>query len=288
MLKIFSRQDANAEPVDPGTRILETLGDFELPNFEAAILRILEILRDPNAEPEEIGAALQTSPGLAIRLLKLVNSAAFGLSSQVNDLAHASNILGRARIESLVLGLAVRNALPRPQQNCFDPSRFWRGSFRRAALAKALAEELHPARAAESFTVGLLQDMAIPVLAMARAEDYGPVLEQWMSDTREYIDLARVEAELLNTTHAEVGTLLGLHWSMPDDLVEGIENHHGFDDEGLPAVQLVALLRDGETEMELERFILEATARFELHPDEIIAAIKRAFRDADELVLNLD
>jgi HD-like signal output (HDOD) protein len=242
-----------------------------------------------DAEPEDIGRTIQASPGLMVHVLRLVNSSAYGLSSPISDMSHAVCILGRAKLESLVLGIAVKAALPKPALVTFDPTRFWRGSFRRAALAKTLSDELHPADSADAFTIGMLQDMAVPVLATARAEDYAPVMREWMSDSEEITDLKALEHETIGTDHPTIGTLLGEHWGMPATLVQGIAAHHHADDpHTLPAVHLVSLLREGEGAPELERLVAEASDRYGLGADRVVEAVRSAFKDADELARNLE
>ena len=88
------------------------ISDFELPHFPGAVFRALEVIRNEASTLEEIAEALHADPAVSVRVLKLVNSAAFGMRQAVEDLAQAAHILGRSAVEELVISVAVRSALP--------------------------------------------------------------------------------------------------------------------------------------------------------------------------------
>ena len=278
MLKIFQRKKKN----ECKDELASHLGDFELPSFSASTIKILELIRDPDSDLDDVSEAMQTSPAIMIKVLQLVNSAAFGSQHSISNINHAACMLGRARLESTVLGVVVKENLPQPKGGRFDTNRFWRSALRRAVLAKRLAEILHPAVSTEAFTMGLLQDMGVQVLAASRTSEYDPILEEWLEDETLSNSLESVEQEMLGTTHAEVGQLLGNFWEMPDDMLKAIGDHHGTDDV-LPALQLVSLLREGEHEQEIEMILERAEADFGIDRDQMKLMIAEAFEEAAEL-----
>ncbi|MEZ6194651.1 MAG: HDOD domain-containing protein [Planctomycetota bacterium] len=265
----------------------EALRGYVPPNFRASSISLLRRLRDPDADTMEIAEGVNANPALMVRLLQMVNSAAFGLDGKVTDARHAVCVLGRGRLESLVLGLTVREALPREPAACFDDTRFWRGSLRRGALARSLAEQLHPAQAMECFTIGVLQDMAVPVLAAARGDDYAPVLREWFSDSQQVPDLSVMENDAIGLTHGSVGRLLGEHWGIPEGILHPIENHHDDSSEVLAAVRLVSFVREGERYPDVERIVEAARQDHDLEPDHVVATVENAFQQADELARQL-
>ena len=260
------------------------LKGVEAPTFPSSTLRILQQLRDPATEVAEIATCLEGDPGLVVRVLRTVNTSAYGPANPIGDVHHAVNYMGRAQLEQIVLALAVRDALPAGEARGFDSARFWRVSSKRAALARLLGSRLHPARAGEGFTGGLLQDMAVPVLAHAREAEYGPILEAWHGDGSEPLD--RLERQALGWTHADVGGLLGKHWELPGDLTNQIFRHHKSDvgdDELLPALRLVALLGENPADDGVEALTETARADYGLEPDWIGTALGQAEAQAGEL-----
>ncbi len=204
--------------------IMELLEGYELPSFPAAVMKVLEMLRDPDAALSDIARQVESDPGMHVKALKFVNSAAFGLARKVSNVHHAVTLLGRARLESLILPLAVKECMPSDNLICLDAKTFWTTNAKRACLARAIARRLHPATQLEAFTAGLLQDMAIPVLINAKKDDYCVALETWNSDPES--DLAQIEKAAFGFDHQTVGGLMAEEWNFPGYLQEAIGQHH--------------------------------------------------------------
>ncbi|MCP4201432.1 MAG: HDOD domain-containing protein, partial [bacterium] len=86
------------------------------------------LLRDPESSSTEIAARLEMDPGMHVKVLKTVNSASYGLSTEVNSLLQATNLLGRARLESIVVAIAVKAVMPKLETSEFDLAGFWRSA----------------------------------------------------------------------------------------------------------------------------------------------------------------
>ena len=71
---------------DEGATLSDLIGDYELPHFRVSTLEALTMLRDESASVAKI---VGVDPGLAVRILRLVNSAGFGLRHRVDDVGHA-------------------------------------------------------------------------------------------------------------------------------------------------------------------------------------------------------
>ncbi len=225
--------------VDPRQELVKVLGDQELPSFPAVHMRVLKMLRDPKIHMKLVAGQVAADPALSVKVLRTVNSAAFGLRRPVQDVQHAMTLIGRSSMEGLVLGLAVRTATPQTPVPGYNPQRFWRAAARRAAIAKSLADALEPRVRMVSFTAGMLQDMALPLLAH-RKEDYSPLLRDWHSGGGE---LEAMEQDHFGWTHAEVGHWLAADWDFPEQLGSAIGRHHASEEAPGP-VHLVSLLSE--------------------------------------------
>ena len=249
-------------------RLDEILQGQEPPTFPQGVLSLLKLLRDPDSEISAIAEALNWDPGLVVRVLKTVNSAAFGAARKIDSVQHAVSMMGRSQLEQLVLAIAVKGALPSAPAPGFKADRYWQAAFFRAGMARAVAERLHPADQARSFTGGLLQDMAIPLLAHARPDDYGKVLLEWHGSPS--VDLHDLEKEALGFSHDEVGGHLSTDWELPENLTTVIQGHHddsATDAELPPALRLVALHRETEREYGIEAMIEAAKTMYGLAAD---------------------
>ena len=284
MFKFLGR---SARKQDPKKALRGVLGEYSLPSFSNAVLKALEKLRDPQATPASVGEALSVDPGLSVRLLSTVNSAAYALRREVRSIDHAVALLGIPTVESLVLSAAVGETIPTRSQPGYENDRFWRAAARRAATAKALAGMLTPATASESFTAALLQDMAIPFLATSLSSQYGPVLEAWHAEGG---NLATLEQEAFGWDHAEVGNWLGIEWKLPESLGNAIGGHHGAvndetdETECPPAVYLVSFIGETDEHLGIDTLVETAEQEDVLPSQQVEPLVETSFESAEELV----
>jgi HD-like signal output (HDOD) protein len=263
-----------------GSVLREALGDVDIPSFPGVILDTLETLRDPEVSAHAVAESLRPDPGATVRLLRLVNSAAYGPAQPVRSVSQAVAIAGLGTAESMLLAVGVKVALPNVDVDGLDQRRFWQAAARRGALAKAFAEQLHPATAGESFTAGLLQDMAVPLLAIARPE-YRPVLREWHGEGG---DLAVMEEATFGWSHDSVAAELCNAWELPINLQNAIGGHHGhLDFVAPPAVTLSAPLREVRSQEALEEVIILATENYGMNPDATLELVLSAEDDAAEI-----
>jgi len=263
-------------------KLTDILDRAVLPSFPAAVMCVLEKIRDEDSSLTQIADAVQCDPGLTVRILKTVNSASFGARRAIENVSHAVSFLGRSQLESLVLALAVKGALPRQDVRGFESSRFWTSAAQRATLARRFAAELHPADQGDCFSIGLLQDMAVPILATTAPDEYGPVLEEWHGVGESELD--RLEQEAFGWTHGEVGLRLADRWALPTKLADGIANHHGRGSAAFaPSIHLVSFLRETAPDAGVEVLIEEGRSHYGLEADWMIETVIQACEEAYDL-----
>ena len=269
------------EQKDPKDELKTLLGDYELQSFPAGVMNVLGMLRDPHSEIKDIADQIQMDPGMNVKILRLVNSAAFGLVTKVSNLHHAVTILGRSRLESMLLTYAVATTIP-PTMECMEVSHFWLASARRACLAKHIALRLHAATQAESFTAALLQDLAIPLVSKGKGSLYKDLLIKWHKDKAADIDV--MERELLGYDHPAIGALIAEGWELPEYLVHAIAGHHDLSEQSSaePAVQLVSLLRYYDEDDGTERLLETAEKKFGISINMMEEMISKAFAEAEQ------
>lgn len=263
--------------VDPRERLLHTLARADLPTLPSAHLRVLQALRSDRSLPD-VGRELALDPALTSAVLRTVNSAAFGLRRKVADASHAASLLGRAELETLVLGMGVVATSPRDPPGLRTED-FWRTSARRAVTARALADHVAPRDRSACFTAGLLQDMALPLLCQARPAVYMELLA-----SHDHADLAAHERAALGVDHAEVAGWLAEHWRFPENLAMALRTHHAVG-EGPPPVVVAGLLAHDEEDAWIEEtarrvgvgsaIVAQAIAEGRALGDDLAAAILR-------------
>lgn len=272
MLGIFTKRSA-----DPKADLKAMLGEYELPSFRTTVMETLRLLRDENATAHDIAVQIELDPGIQMKVLRAVNSAAFGLPTKVSSVLHAINLLGRSRLEPLVLTAAVRDALPQGQTAGFDGTIFWQHSAVRAMAARGFAKVLHSGTQEEAFAAGLLLDMAIPVLVASKGAAY---VEAYRPNDESPSLIGREEATL-GYNHTTVGRLIAETWELPDYLCDAIELHHDLDSEGAePGIKLAGLIRDADKQEEMGHVVSAAESRFGLAGQTASEILARAFADS--------
>ncbi|MDA3904352.1 MAG: HDOD domain-containing protein [Desulfuromusa sp.] len=258
------------------------LAEFDIPSFSSAVVSLLGKLRDPEISIDELATELERDPGLHIRVLKTVNSSAFGLSRQVSNIKHAVNLMGRGRLESLVLSVAVKNNLAMNKQAAwFDMAQFWKTASRQAAVARILETTLHPSTQSDVFTIGLLQNIAIPILANREGDRYRTLYQRWQT---EKINLAEQELQLFGIDHATLGAQMAEHWGFPEALIMGIGEHHEAENQDIPVSVKIAALMEGNLEKDSAADLAQAAAQlFNLDHKTLLPLIEQALQQSAEL-----
>lgn len=196
-----------------------------LPSIPSLYTEIVEALHDPEVTLETVGNIIAKDIAMTAQILKLVNSAFFGLRRQVSSPAEAANYLGLDTIRSLVLSINAFSQFESVKIEGFSFSALWTHSLDTGAAAKAIAKMEGADRklADESFVSGLLHDTGKIVLAANYADQYAQVLKLTQNDG---FDQCKAERQVFGANHADVGGyLLGL-WGLPVPVVEAIAFHH--------------------------------------------------------------
>ena len=278
MQKLFARK-----PADAKAELKEVFDGYTLPTFPTVYLEALQLVRDTDASAGALADVLASDPGLTMRLLGTVNSAAFGLRSPIKSVHHAVSMLGRGHIESMLISLASHSSLPSAPCDGFEPERFWRTAARRAATARALADRLAPAERSECFTAALLSDMAVPVLCTRKGAPYTQVLQGWHEGQGE---LQEMERATFGWDHAQVAALMCDDWGFPTVIAEAIAAHHGSDDaevHELPPVNLAALIPEINGERGVAAVAEHAHDSMGMDTDEVRALVETSFLQAEEI-----
>jgi serine phosphatase RsbU (regulator of sigma subunit) len=173
-------------------------------------------------DSRDLAQLVANDPVLTAELLRISNSAYFGLVSQVKSVSRAVTVLGNRALRNLVLCISMRDALRSDAIPGFDIDVYWEDALHRAVSARMLAElaRLDPE---ECFTAGLLQDFGLLVLLFLnpdKVEHWDRIAESTPDERRD------IEIDLFHSTHDEVGLTLANSWDLPPDLAFAMGYHH--------------------------------------------------------------
>jgi putative nucleotidyltransferase with HDIG domain len=196
-----------------------------LPGMPAVYREIVAAQRNPETPIQAIGDIVGRDPVMTARLLKLVNSAFFGLRCHIDSPADAAHYLGVETLRALVLTLHAFAHLRPPVIGGFSCAALWSHSLEVAALAKALALSEGASRrlADEAFVAGLLHDAGKVVLAANFPDCYAEVERRIAASD---VEAHAMEREVFGASHAEVGGYVIGDWSLPVPVLDAITHHH--------------------------------------------------------------
>ena len=197
-------------------------GFSQLPSAPALYFDLKELLDDPDSDNRQVAKLVSTDPVVCARILKLANSAFYGLPRTVSEIQEAVMYLGTGMISALVLTIHIYRQLPIPG---FNIETFWKHSMTVSALARQTARQAGcPAREiSAASTAGLLHDMGQLVFLSNLPERYFPLFRQAGNDEHQLVEL---EEEAFGVDHAELCAHLLSLWQLPDSVVEAVAGHH--------------------------------------------------------------
>jgi putative nucleotidyltransferase with HDIG domain len=195
----------------------------KFPGMPGAAVKLLALVEDPGVSVPQIESILRQDPGLTANLLRLANSAYFGIPSKVGSVRQAVILLGLKRVVQMVIA-ACTSALMDQTVPGYDlqAGELWRHSLAVSVAAEGLVRELKLDAAEEIFTAALLHDVGKIVLGQFVQENYAKIalaLEQGLA-------FETAESIVLGTNHAEIGAQVLSKWSLPAGIVHAVRWHH--------------------------------------------------------------
>jgi HD-like signal output (HDOD) protein len=169
--------------------------------------------------------------------------------------------------------------LPQVEQDFFDMKKFWLRSTRRASLARALAQLLHPTTQAESFAIGLLQDMGLPVLVNTHPNKYKEILELWNETPHKPLHI--IEREYFDFDHFTIGGLMAGEWKLPDKLVAAISRDNPSEID--LSLNILAFIPLEDEELIKQALIRVCVESHNLEEEVITQAVEEALAASKEL-----
>jgi len=137
----------------------------DLPTLPQVVTRIMSMMDDPNASAEDVNNVLERDPTLVAKILKLVNSAFYGLPHKISSVRQAIVILGFSTVRSLAISAAVFDLFGEGNDEAFSRIKFWEHSIGVASAARLVGRREGGIDEETAFVTGLLHDLGKLVLA---------------------------------------------------------------------------------------------------------------------------
>jgi putative nucleotidyltransferase with HDIG domain len=178
----------------------------------------------------DLNKVISLDPVLTGRLLKLINSAYYGLNSHVTSLIKAITMLGINTVKNLALSTAILSTLPQNKSlDGLNMEGYWRHSLCVGVTSKLLAAKqgVESKYHQEYFTAGLLHDIGKIPLNSVLSSDYMNTIAAADLDRKHLYNL---ENESLGINHCNAGALIAKAWKLESPIIDVISFHHGMEE----------------------------------------------------------
>lgn len=187
--------------------------------------KILELSKDKHSTTRDIETELKKDPGITMQVMRMANSAYFGVRSTIDTLSRAICVIGTKRISKMVLAISAMNSLKQFKNELISMENFWYHSVSSAVIASNLAKHCCHYDYDAVFLGALLHDIGQLILFHKRPMQIQRALKLMHEDSATK-QLYNYENEVLGFNHMQLGAAIAERWRLPDNLIECIAYHH--------------------------------------------------------------
>jgi HD-like signal output (HDOD) protein len=196
----------------------------ELPPMPQVMFKAREIMNDPTSSFRALADILEKDQAMATRVLRLSNSAYYGLAGKVTSVQHAAVLLGYKTVGEVV-AMAISSKLLGDSLEGYklNSGDLWKHSLAVAISSRLIAARRNKELENDAFSAGLIHDAGKIVLNRYVLER-SSMFEEYMSDDQKsFLD---AEKDILGFDHSEIAAEMCNIWKIPKSLVSAICFHH--------------------------------------------------------------
>lgn len=205
-------------------RVIENIDS--LPSLPKIVTKLLTIVNSADTSAEDAAELIEKDPALTSKMIRLANSAFYGIPRSISSVSSAVVILGFNTIRSLVLSASVMKMFSGSGGRAIDKDKFWTHSIICALASKIIVRHFINIRMMDpesAFCAGILHDIGKLIFNEYIQEDY---LQTCEYARKNGISLLCAESKILGTNHAKIGRILADKWALPLDLEYSLVYHH--------------------------------------------------------------
>ncbi len=188
-------------------------------------LRVNELANDPDSTADDMASVISQDPALVIRMLKIANSAYYGLSTEIDTISRAVAVLGTNKIRDLVLSTSTSQAFDGIPNDLITMQDFWHHSLYCGLLAQILCKKSSKANPESIFIAGLLHDIGQLLMFNQLPEKSHESILLLMEGSEE-LETYEAERHVFGFDHMQIGAELIKTWKLAPVLQECVEFHH--------------------------------------------------------------
>jgi putative nucleotidyltransferase with HDIG domain len=212
------------KPLDPGLIQERLKFCARLPSLGSINSALRELLNADQRFTSQISEVIRRDPSLTSRLLRLVNSVYYGLTTPVNSIEEAVFYLGVRQIRQLALVTPIIEDFQKlAGRTPFAWRGFWQHCIGTALLTREVISSVQVGNDEADYVAGLVHDVGKIAMASSFPDHFGEIYRR-IGETPQ--DLVQLEREILGMDHAEMGAVYLKYQNLPDLIVETARFHH--------------------------------------------------------------
>jgi len=185
--------------------------------------RIDELINSPDSNLTDIANVISEDPGLAVRLLKIANSAMFNFPAEIDTITRAITVIGTRQLRDLVLATKVISVFKDIDDDIINMEAFWRHSIATGIMARILASLRREPNTEYYYLLGLLHEVGRLVMYMEIPELMARAVTNSIENN---VALHQSELSVIGFDHSMVGAELMDSWNLPEPMFDAICYHH--------------------------------------------------------------
>jgi HD-like signal output (HDOD) protein len=219
---------SNAQPATQpvGQIVSDAIGEIShIATLPEVTMRIIRLVEDPDSSAKDLNNIITHDPALGARILKVVNSAFYGLPGQIGSINRAIVLLGLNAVKNIAIAASLaklfRGGKIHPS---FEAKALWSHSIGTATASRLLSDQAGLKLPDEAFLAGLIHDIGIMVEIQARRPKFVEVMDKL--DAGEAKTLREAESAVIGANHEHFGAGLCKLWKFPSSFAYVTGFHH--------------------------------------------------------------
>ncbi len=204
----------------------DVLGELDsVPTPSFVVAKVLELVSQPEVSASELTEVIEKDPNLTVRVMRLANSAYYGLPQKISTLSHAVMILGFKTVRNLVTSIYMHDAFftSKLRTELIDTEKLWRHLIATAIATEQISDAVGFINKEETFLVGMIHDLGKIVIARLFPTYTDATIKLASVELITYFES---EKKLGLPDHVSVANYLLEKWGFPHEIQTAVNFHH--------------------------------------------------------------
>ena len=211
----------------------------DIPTLPHIVIQLFEKIHQPDPVVNELADLIMKDQVLTTKMIRMVNSAFWGINRQITSVRETIVYLGLREISNLIYSVTLTNTFERDAP-LMERVHFWEHSFGCALSSRLIAKRVRFPDVELAYLAGLLHDIGESIIAIHLYHEFEDVVQLVLEKGRTFY---QAEEEILGFNHTDFGPWLVDKWLLPEKLSDVISHHHSIEKAEGESRKLVAIVR---------------------------------------------